>query len=223
MNRRKWGLAIVGAGAIVAADMTASAQEAKKDDKEREEMLTRRAALMKKMEERLGQKLNVSPTDGMFLKILTESIHAKRVLEIGSSNGYAALWIGQALERTGGRLWTVEIDAGRAKKCRENIKEAGLEKTVTSIEDDAFKAIPQLEGPYDMVFINGWKNDYKRYLDLVLPKVRAGGVIVAHGTVERAKDMADYLDAVNNSADLDTVTLTAAKTPKGMTISYKKK
>jgi predicted O-methyltransferase YrrM len=219
MNLPKWKLRVAAAGlAFVVAVL--AAQEGNKD---RREVLVRRDALMKSLETSAPQKLNVAPADGRLLKILAETIGAKRVLEIGSSYGYSALWIGQGLERTGGHLWTVEIDASRARQCRENIKEAGLETTVTSIEDDAFKAVPKLDGPFDMVFLDGWKTDYKRYLDMVGPRVRIGGVIVADSTIEKAKDVADYLEAVNHSPNFDSVTLNTTATLRGMTISYKVK
>jgi len=222
MNLPKWRLEVMAAGlAFVVAAI--AAQEAGKDDKDRREVLVRREALMKSLGTSAPQKLNVAPTDGMFLKILAETIGAKRALEIGSSYGYSALWIGQGLERTGGHLWTVEIDASRARQCRENVKEAGLETTVTSIEDDAFKAVPKLDGPFDMVFLDGWKTDYKRYLDVVAPKIRVGGVIVADSTIEKAKDVADFLEAVNHSPNFDSVTLNTTATLRGMTISYKVK
>jgi predicted O-methyltransferase YrrM len=223
MNMHKWKLGILAGGLALLAVLVATAQESKKDDKDRQELQKKREALMKKLETTRGRKMNIPPTDGMFVKILAESTRAKRALEIGSSNGYSALWIGQGLENHGGHLWTIEIDAGRAKECRENIKEAELEKTITSIEDDAFKAIPKLEGPFDMVFIDAWKTDYRKFLDLVYPMVRPGGLIIGHNTIESAKDMQDYLDAVNNSPDMDSVTLSTTRMAGGMTVSFKKK
>jgi len=121
-----------------------------------------------------------------------------------------------------GHLWTIEIDAARAKECRENIQEAGLGKIITSIEGDAFKVIPTLEGQFDMVFLDAWKKDYKRFFDMFFPMVRPGGVIVAHNTIRSAQDMKDYLDAVNNHPELDTVTLSTTL-KDGFTISYRKK
>ncbi|MCX8036527.1 MAG: class I SAM-dependent methyltransferase [Candidatus Sumerlaeia bacterium] len=191
----------------------------------RSPVLARRKALLERLEKGSPDKLNVPPTDGRLLRILVEAAHAQKALELGSSYGYSALWIGSGLEQTGGHLWTIEIDAGRAKECRENIREAGLEKTVTSIEDDAFKAIPQLakEGPWDFVFLDAWKSDYKRYLDVLLPQMKAGGVIVAHNTIERAGEMPDYLEAVFNTPALDSVTLSTTEWKCGLTLTYVRK
>jgi len=223
MILRKWQLGGLAGGLallIAGASLSKVPQASKGED--RAAVLQKRAALIRKLETTIEKKQNIPPADGMLLKIVAESTRAQRVLEIGSSNGYSALWIGQGLENTGGHLWTIEIDAARAKECRENIKEAGLDKVITSIEGDAFQEIPKLEGPFDMVFLKAWKKDYKRFLDLFLPMVKPGGVIVAHNTIESAADMKDYLDAVNDSPDLDSVTLSTTK-GKGITITYKKK
>ena len=215
MNMAKWQLAGFAGAATLVIACAALAQN-------RDAALGKRATLMKKLETAMGQKADLPPSDGMFLKIMAESTKAKRVLDIGSSNGYPALWLGQALERTGGRLWTIEIDAGRARECRQNIKEAGLDPVVTCVEGDAMQEIPKLDGPFDLVFINAWKKDYKRYLDLVSDKVPPGGVIIAHNTIESAADMKDYLEAVNNSPAFDSVTLSTVPN-KGITVSYKNK
>jgi len=188
-----------------------------------EEVLKKREARMKELEKTISKKLNIPPTDGMFLKIMAASTRAQKVLEIGSSNGYSACWIGQGLEQTGGHLWTIEIDAARAAECRDNLKECGLDNVVTSIEGNAFKEIPRLEGPFDMVFLDAWKTDYKRFLELFLPMVRPGGIIIAHNTIEQAKDMPDYLEAVFQSPDLDSVTLSTTQWKKGITITYKRR
>jgi predicted O-methyltransferase YrrM len=188
----------------------------------RDETLNRRRALMKQIEDNSPQKMNVPPTDGKFLMITAKSIRAGNVLEIGSAYGYSALWIGQALERTGGHLWTIEIDAGRARQCRENIKEAGLEKVVTCIEGDAFDVIPTLDQTFDMVFLDAWKEEYHSFFKTFLPKVSEGGVILAHNAVRSAGDMKPYLDLVNNHPELDTVTVSTTL-DDGFALSYRRK
>ena len=186
-----------------------------------QEILKKRQDVMNRLEKATKQKVNLPPTDGMLLRILAETSGAKRALEIGSSNGYSALWIGQGLERNGGRMWTIEIDASRAKQCRENLKEASLDQVVTSIEGDAFNEIPKIEGTFDFVFIHAGKKDYKRFYDTVYPRVVPGGLIVAHDTIQFADDMKDFLEAVNNNPDLDTVTLSTTL-EDGLTVSFKK-
>jgi predicted O-methyltransferase YrrM len=148
--------------------------------------------------------MNVPRADGEFLHDFILEHNYKRVLEIGTSNGYSALWMGMALRRTGGKLVTLEIDARRAALARENFQKTGLTGIIELREGDALKVIPTLEGPFDLVFIDAWKEDYLRYFELVFPKLRPGGAIVAHNVVSHGRDMQDFLQAVQNHPELET-------------------
>jgi len=173
--------------------------------------VSRREALLQRLEKTSRRYLNAPRNDGKFLRILVRAREAKRALEVGSSNGYSAIWIGSALESTGGHLWSIEIDADKAKECIENLKAAGLESTVTGIHGDAFKEIPKLEGSFDYVFIDiGAKND--EALKLILPRVSDGGVILAHDSTLLATQLKPYIEFAEQHPRLETVTLT---TPGG--------
>lgn len=218
MRIRKWQLGIATGVLALAAGWVVSAAP------NREDVMKRRKALMTRLEKTLSEKWNVMPTEGMFLKILAESSEAKRALEIGSSNGYSAIWIGSGLEQTGGHLWTIEIDAGRAEECRNHIKEAGLDKVVTSIEGDAFEEIPKLKdkGPWDFVFIDAGKPDYGSFFKMVFPNLEEGGVVVGHNAIAYRGAMKDYLELIQNHPELDTVILSTTMRD-GMAVSYRKK
>lgn len=166
--------------------------------------------------------LNTTPEDAMMLRILVESRNAQRGIEVGSATGYGAIQMGIAFERTGGHLFTLEIDPEMVKTCREYIEKMGLEKSVTCIEGDALKTLPELEGEFDFVFIDAVKVDYFKYFQLIEPKLKPGAVIVADNVIISAKEMKDYLDYVQNSPDYDTVIIRASDEKKdGMAISYK--
>jgi len=106
-----------------------------------------RAVLADMYERQRQGMMNVSPTDGEFLRILAASTKAKRALEIGTSNGYSGIWISLGLCENGGKLLTLEKDAGRASLARANIKRAGFEGVMQLIEGDALAKIPEIEGP----------------------------------------------------------------------------
>ena len=82
--------------------------------------------VLQEIKSRDSQQLAVSDEDGRFLRFLTASTEAKRVLEIGGASGYSAIWIGLGLRATGGRLVTIEYDAERAKELAANVTRAGL-------------------------------------------------------------------------------------------------
>jgi predicted O-methyltransferase YrrM len=166
--------------------------------------------------------LNTTEGDAMMLRILAESSGAKRGIEIGSANGFGAINMGIAFERTGGHLYTLEIDPQSVKECRENLKKVGLEKTVTCIEGDALKTLPTLEGEFDFVFIDAVKRDYLKYLKIIEPKLKSGAVIVGDNVIQSARAMRDFLDYIQESPEYDTVIIRASMEKNdGMSVSYK--
>ena len=166
--------------------------------------------------------LNTTIGDAMMLRILVESANAKRGIEVGSATGFGAVNMGIGFERTGGHLYTLEIDPKMVKQCRENLQKVGLEKTVTCIEGDALKTLPKLEGRFDFVFIDAVKRDYLKYFKLIEPKLKPGAVIVGDNVIRSARAMEDFLDYMQKSPDYDTVIIRASMEKNdGMSVSYK--
>jgi predicted O-methyltransferase YrrM len=160
--------------------------------------------------------------DAMMLRILVESARCKRGVEVGSYNGFGAINMGIGFERTGGHLFTLEINPRRVRECRENLQKVGLEKTVTCVEGDALKTLPSLEGEFDFVFLDAVKRDYFKYLKLIEPKLKPGAVIVADNVIQSAREMKDFLDYIQNSGNYDTVIIRASMEKNdGLSVSYK--
>lgn len=166
-----------------------------------------------------GNQLAVSEEDGRFLRVLIAARGARQALEIGAADGYSAIWIGLGLRQTGGRLTTIEYDAGRARNAADNIRRAGLADIVTVVAGDAFKEIPRLAGDVDFVFLDAWKRDYKRFLDLVLPRLAPRGLFLAHNVVNKAAEMRDFLDAIQTDRRLFTTIVRPSG--EGMSVSLK--
>jgi predicted O-methyltransferase YrrM len=166
-------------------------------------------------------QLSVSEEDGRFMRVLVMTNGAKHALEIGSAYGYGAIWIGLGLRQTGGHLTTIEFDAPRAKAAAENIRRAGLADTVTVIAGDAFKEIPKVAGTFDFVFLDAWKPDYKKFFDLVLPRLTPRGLFLAHNVVNKQSEMKDFLAAIADSPALATSIVRPGS--EGMSVSVKLK
>jgi len=166
--------------------------------------------------------LNTTPGDAMMLRILVESSGAKRGVEVGSASGFGAINMGIAFERTGGHLYTLDIDPGMVAKTRANLEKVGLENVVTCIQGDALKTLPELEGEFDFVFIDALKQDYFKYFKLIEPKLKKGAVVVGDNVIRSERAMKDFLDYMQNSPDYDTVIIRASmEKGDGMSISYK--
>src|SRR5262245_605669 len=165
--------------------------------------------------------LAVSEEDGRFLRVMVASSGATRGLEIGGANGYSAIWIGLGLRQTGGHLTTIEYDPARAKTAAEHIRRAGLTDVVTVVAGDAFKEIPKLAGEFDFVFLDAWKRDYKRFFDMVFPRLRPRGLFLAHNVVNKQGEMPDFLGVIqNNPAVMTTIVRPSGE---GMSVSVKLK
>jgi caffeoyl-CoA O-methyltransferase len=167
---------------------------------------------------RYSAMLSVPPDDGKVLRLLAEATGAKRIVEIGTSNGYASIWFCLALRTTGGKLTTFEIDAERAALARENFKKAGVDKLVTIIVGNAHEKVKALKGPIDIVFLDADKDGYLDYLNKLLPLVKPGGLIIAHDTTDVASQMQDYLEAVTTNPELETIFLHKETTGIGVTL-----
>lgn len=165
-------------------------------------------------------QLAISEEDGRFLRVMIAASGARRVLEIGGASGYSAIWMGLALRETGGRLVTIEYDPVRAGELAANIRRAGLSDIVQVIAGDAFEQIPKLSGTFDFVFLDAWKKDYKRFFDLVYPKMDTGGLFVGHNVVNKRNEMGDFLEAVQQHPTMWTTIVSPSG--EGMSVSLKR-
>lgn len=153
-----------------------------------------------------GGMMNVPMQDGRLLRMLTESIAAKQVVELGTSNGYSGIWFCLALRTTGGKLITHEIDQGRAALARQNFAKAGVDKFVTLVQGDAHEEVKKLKDPVDLVFIDADKDGYNDYLTKLLPLVKPGGLIVSHNMDMFSRD-SDYVKVLTTNPGLETIFL----------------
>lgn len=164
--------------------------------------------------------MTVPEQDGRILRVFTESINAKHVAELGTSVGYSGLWFCLALQKTGGKLTTYEIDANRAAKARENFKKAGVEKMITLVEGDAHQEVQKLQESIDVMFLDADKEGYIDYLNKLLPKLRPGGLVIAHNIDERMAHP-PFIQAITSNPELDTIFLNLETS--GISVSLKKR
>lgn len=166
-------------------------------------------------------QLAVSEEDGKFLRVLVGAIGARQVLEIGAASGYSAIWIGLGLRQTGGKLVTIEYDPVRAREAAANIQHAGLADIVQVISGDAFKEIPKVPGQFDLVFLDAWKPDYKKFFEMVFPRVSPGGLFLAHNVINKKNDMLDFLSIIETHPQALTTTVSPGH--EGISMTYKKR
>jgi len=126
--------------------------------------------------------INVSPAHGKLLWLLARLVDAKRILEIGTLGGYSAIWLARGLA-PGGRLITLEAVEKHAAVARKNLERAGLGQAVDVRVGAALATLPQLEGPFDLAFIDADKQNNAEYFRWALKLSRPGSLIVVDNVV----------------------------------------
>jgi predicted O-methyltransferase YrrM len=168
--------------------------------------------------ERGRRMLNVTPDTGRLLWTLVRSARATRILEVGTSNAYSTIWLADAARDTGGHVVSLERDPGKVRLARANLERAGLAGHVEILEGAAAGTLARLPGPFDLVFLDADRPSYLAYLELVLPRLVPGGLLVADNVVSHRAELGDYLARVKAHPDLFSVTVPIGK---GEEISYK--
>lgn len=159
----------------------------------------------------------VGSLEAAFLQMLVRLTRARRVLEIGLFSGYSALAMAEALDEHG-EIVSCEIDEKHAEVARSFFKRSPAGYKISIWMGPAIDSLEKIEGPFDMVFLDADKENYASYYDLAMPKLRAGGLIVADnvlwsGHVVAPKDetdraIADFNGKVQEDPNVENVLLT---------------
>lgn len=158
--------------------------------------------LAEKLEETQHDFWNISHQTAEFISMLIKISGVKNVLEIGTSNGYSAMWIADALKESGnhGHLTTIEFYEKRQSIARENIEKCNLSDYVTFKQGRALEILAELDFVPDMVFIDANKSEYIQYFNLLKDSLGKGAIILADNVVSHAAKVADFLDAIKNDS-----------------------
>ena len=131
---------------------------------------------------------------GRILKMFCAMMSAKRILEIGTFTGYSAICMAEALPKDG-ELHTMEVNDEMEEFLNEVFERSGMSEKIHLHIGDASQLIPQLEGQFDVVFMDGNKRHYSEYFDVAFPKLRLGGLLIADNTLWDGHVLEDSKDA----------------------------
>jgi predicted O-methyltransferase YrrM len=152
--------------------------------------------------------LPVGPESGRLINILAKSLPSPTILELGTSYGYSAIWLGEAARATGGRVITMELSEKKSAYAREMSKKAGLADFVDFRVGDAVKMIEQLSERIDFVLVDLWKNLYVPCLEAFYPKLKPGAIIVSDNMIEPAAEheaVMRYQSAIRSKAKISSI------------------
>lgn len=145
---------------------------------------------------RLGEfYLAVSQEEGEFLYVFARAIGARNIVEFGASFGVSSIYLAAAATDNGGSLTTTEVHPDKCAALRDTFDRAGVSDAVNLLEGDARETLKGIEGPVDLLFLDGWKSAYLPVFDLLRPKMRPGAVVLADNCHHEAAQ--DYLARVS--------------------------
>jgi len=156
---------------------------------------------------RSERSLQVPATSGALLFALASGRPGCEVLEIGGSRGYSTIWLAAAVRAHGGHVTSLEAEPVKLEASARNIADAGLEEWIDVIPGDAFVSLDELDGPFDLVFLDAWKDDYEALFRIVRPKLEAGGVVVADNVLSNMSQLGAYSAARQKDPGLVSVTV----------------
>jgi predicted O-methyltransferase YrrM len=150
------------------------------------------------LEDRLERLRNVEPETARMLAVLVRATAARRVLELGTSNGYSTLWLADA---TDGRVTTVEIDPRRAAMAQENFDRAGLAGAIDlRVEDAAAVLAAGDAGAWDFVFLDAERDQYVGYWPELLRTLRRPGLLAVDNVLSHADELIEFRGVVESEA-----------------------
>jgi predicted O-methyltransferase YrrM len=145
--------------------------------------------------------LNITPDTGEFLAVLVKAMGARRILEVGTSNGYSTLWLADAAagfdDPSTPSVTTIELSADKIALARANFMRAGLLDLIEQREGDAGAVLATLpDAGFDFLFLDSKRSAYQDWWPDLKRVLRPGGLLVVDNATSHAHEMADFTDAV---------------------------
>jgi len=133
-----------------------------------------------------GARMLSGHLQGKVLSLLSQIMEPERILEIGTFTGYSAICLARGLKENG-KLITIEVDDELQPIANKYFRMAGLQNKIDLIIGPALQILPTIEGPLDIIFMDADKREYPAYYDLVIDKLKKGGLLIADNTLWNGK------------------------------------
>ena len=155
--------------------------------------------------ERARRMLNVTRDTGEFLAVLVRATLARRVLEIGTSNGYSTLWLARAARAIGGSVTTVERSESKIALATANFARSGLASCISQVHDDAGQVLARTaDGAVDLLFLDSERSAYPGWWPHLRRVLRPGGLLVVDNATSHAEEMAPFVARVRAEPEFAT-------------------
>lgn len=140
--------------------------------------------------DRLLRLRNLEPETAQLLGVLVRAIGARRVLEIGTSNGYSTLWLADAVQSTDGQVETLDIDPRRTEQARVNLERAGLSQLVRCRTIGAAQALTEYDDDaWELIFLDAERPEYAGYWANLRRALAPGGTLAIDNATSHASEL----------------------------------
>jgi predicted O-methyltransferase YrrM len=159
--------------------------------------------------DRVRRLRNVEPETAELLGVLVRALNATRVLEIGTSNGYSTIWLGDAAEAVGGSVLSLEIEPERTALAADNLASAGVDAFVELRTADAGQQLAGFrDGSFDLIFLDAERPHYVGYWPNLVRALRPQGLLVVDNTLSHAKELVDFSELVYSAEGITSTLVT---------------
>jgi predicted O-methyltransferase YrrM len=155
--------------------------------------------------ERPRKMLNITRDTGEFLAVLIHATLARRVLEIGTSNGYSTLWLATAARAIGGSVTTVELSDYKIDLASKNFNRSGLAAYISLVHDDAGRVLERsADSAFDFIFLDSERPEYPGWWPKLRRVLRPGGLLVVDNATSHSAEMAPFVALVKADTSFTT-------------------
>jgi predicted O-methyltransferase YrrM len=152
--------------------------------------------------ERPRKMLNITRDTGEFLTVLVRAALARRVLEIGTSNGYSTLWLASAAQDIGGSVTTVEKSQYKIDLAAKNFAHSGLASSISQVHDDAGRLLERsADGAFDLIFLDSERPEYSGWWPHLRRVLRRDGLLVVDNATSHPAEIAPFVALVKADAE----------------------
>lgn len=149
---------------------------------------------------RSDKMLNITPDTGEFLLLLVRALQAKRVLEIGTSNGYSTLWLAEAVRPLGGTVTTLELSPKKFELAKANVERSGLQAWIQQELANAGEFLRQSSQTFDLIFLDSERVEYPRWWPDLQRVLKQGGLMVVDNAVSHAQEIEPFVELVDQTS-----------------------
>ncbi|GGP22604.1 O-methyltransferase [Silvimonas iriomotensis] len=162
--------------------------------------------------ERGRRMLNITRDTGEFLAVMVLATHARRILEIGTSNGYSTLWLAEAAHVTGGLVTTVEHAEDKIAMASANFARTSLSGQINLVHDDAGRYLAEVHpASCDLLFLDSDRHQYLDWWPLLQRALRPGGVLIVDNFISHKAEMTDFYTLAQSDPAFSTSIVAVGK------------